>query len=200
MATEKSRREEYSEATRQGLVDSALRLFSERGYTRTSLDDVVSATRVTKGALYHHFTSKQSLFEAAYDRVEEQMQQRVISAASAAGNPWDAALAGLDAFLDFCCEPLYARMVMQEAPVALGYARWRECEEKYAYGLMQDFLKALVDTGTIVPVPLRSATQVTFAMLGGAALALAETPEGHRPQVRDEMADLLRRFLEGLRP
>lgn len=199
MATRKSRREEYSEATREGLIDSALRLFFERGYSRTSLDDVVAATRVTKGALYHHFEGKRALFEAVYDRLGQQMQHRVTTAAAAADNPWHAALGGMDAFLDFCCEPPYARIVMQEAPVALGYRSWRECEEKYAYGLTQAFLESLVQAGIITSVPLHSATQLTFAMFGGAAMAIAEAPEEHKTQVRDETAALMRRFLEGLR-
>jgi len=44
----------------------------------------------------------------------------VASAASAA-DPWDAALLGLDAFLDKCCDPKYGRLVWQEGPTALGW-------------------------------------------------------------------------------
>ncbi|MGH3328155.1 MAG: TetR/AcrR family transcriptional regulator [Streptomycetales bacterium] len=199
MATVKSRRDEYSEATREGLLESALQLFAERGYIRTSLDDIASAARVTKGALYHHFGGKQALFEAVLDRLEMRMQQRVMQAASGAGDAWDASLAGIDAFLTVSCEPAYARLVIQEGPVALGWERWRECEEKYAYGLVQSFLRALIETGSIAPVPLESATQVTFGMLNAAALALAEAPNAERPRVKAEMAALLRRFLLGLR-
>ncbi|MGH3345029.1 MAG: TetR/AcrR family transcriptional regulator [Carbonactinosporaceae bacterium] len=199
MATVKSRREEYSDATRAGLLDSALQLFAERGYARTSLDDIASATRVTKGALYHHFDGKQALFEAVLDRLEIGMQERVTRAASGAGDAWAATQAGLDAFLTLCCEPAYARIVMQEGPVALGWERWRECEEKYAYGLVQTFLRALIDAGAIAAVPLESATRITFGMLSAAALALAEAPDDEKPRVKDEVAGLLRGFLLGLR-
>jgi AcrR family transcriptional regulator len=64
MTEVKSRREMYSEATRAALLDEATALFAERGYAGTSLEDVASASQVTRGAVYHHFASKQALFEA----------------------------------------------------------------------------------------------------------------------------------------
>ena len=68
VVTMRSRRVDYSESTRQALVDSALDLFTKRGYAGTSLEAIVKRARVTKGALYHHFSGKQALFEAAFDR------------------------------------------------------------------------------------------------------------------------------------
>jgi AcrR family transcriptional regulator len=46
------------------LLDEATALFAERGHAGTSLEDVASASQVTRGAVYHHFASKQALFEA----------------------------------------------------------------------------------------------------------------------------------------
>ncbi|WP_110207649.1 TetR/AcrR family transcriptional regulator [Nocardioides daejeonensis] len=47
--------------TRGQLVDSALRLFEEQGFDRTSLQQIVSDAELTKGAFYHHFQSKEDL-------------------------------------------------------------------------------------------------------------------------------------------
>src|SRR3989442_3448107 len=70
VATMRSRRADYSESTRQALVDSAVEMFAKRGYAATSLDAIAKRARVTKGALYHHFSGKQALFEAAFEAVE----------------------------------------------------------------------------------------------------------------------------------
>src|ERR687888_1776001 len=70
VVTMRSRRLDYSESTRKALVDSAIELFTRHGYAATSLDAVAKRARVTKGALYHHFSGKQALFEAAFDAVE----------------------------------------------------------------------------------------------------------------------------------
>src|SRR3954453_8289785 len=97
--TGKSRREEYSAATRRALVDSATTLFAERGYARTSLDDIAAGARVTKGALYGHFASKQALFRAVLQELEGATAAEVRRAAQAADTAWDASLVGLNTFL-----------------------------------------------------------------------------------------------------
>src|SRR3954466_13737024 len=47
------------------IAAAALRLFCERGYYPTTIDDVATAAGVTKGAVYHHFNSKEHLLETA---------------------------------------------------------------------------------------------------------------------------------------
>lgn len=194
----KSRREQYSEATRAALLDAATAQFAERGYVRTALDDVATATQVTRGAVYHHFDGKQALFEAVLDRLETEAMQRISEAAARTSDPWDAALAGLDAFLDRCCDPVYGRVVWQEGPVALGWSGWKECEEKYAYGLTEQFLRNLMEAGYVDPAPLETSSRLVFGLLGAAGLALAEADDASKRQTRDDCADLIRSMLTGL--
>jgi AcrR family transcriptional regulator len=194
----KSRRELYSEATRAALLDEATRLFAARGYAGTSLEDVASASQVTRGAVYHHFEGKQALFEAVLDAQETRAIARITAAASAA-DPLEAALQALEAFLDHCCDPVYGRLVWLEAPAALGWHRWREYEQKYAYGLVERFMTALVDAGYLADRALGSMVRFSFWMLGGAGLALAEAPAADKPRLREEWSYLIRRTLSGLR-
>jgi AcrR family transcriptional regulator len=53
--------------TRQRLLDEAERLFRERGYAATSLEQVAEAAEVTKGAIYGHFSSKEDLLLSAIE-------------------------------------------------------------------------------------------------------------------------------------
>src|SRR5579864_6983233 len=106
----KSRREMYSEATRAALLDEATTLFAERGYAGTSLEEIASASQVTRGAVYHHFASKQALFEAVLSTQETRAIAEIMAAATA-DDPWDAATLALDAYLDQCCDPVYGRLV-----------------------------------------------------------------------------------------
>ena len=194
----KSRRELYSEATRAALLDEATTLFAERGYAGTSLEDVASASRVTRGAVYHHFASKQALFEAVLDLQEERATTEIVAAAAAA-NPWDAAMLALDAYLTHCCDPVYGRLVWLEGPAALGWHRWRECEKKYSYGLVEQFIRDLVDGGYVDGRAFDSLVQFSFWMLGGAGLAVAEAPPGDKPRVRDEWRYLIGQAISSLR-
>jgi AcrR family transcriptional regulator len=199
MSRPKSRRELYSEATRAALLETATAMFAERGFVRTSLDDIAVATQVTRGAVYHHFESKQAVFEAVLDALEQRMTERVGAAAVGQPDAWQAAMAGLDEFLDMCCEQTYGRLCWLEGPIALGWTRWMEYEEKYAYAVIDGFLQAAREAGLLAPVPARTTTQLVFHLLGGVGRTIAEADESDRKGVRDECGVTVRRMLDGLR-
>ena len=60
-------RAESKERTRQRLLAEAQRLFRERGYAATSLEQIAEAAEVTKGAIYGHFASKEDLLLSAIE-------------------------------------------------------------------------------------------------------------------------------------
>lgn len=53
--------------TRAAIVESAFRLFIERGYEGASMADLVAVTGLSKGAVYHHFRDKDALHDAAIE-------------------------------------------------------------------------------------------------------------------------------------
>jgi AcrR family transcriptional regulator len=59
--------QQRSEETRARIIESAIKLFSNRGYNAASVDDVCEEAGISKGAFYHHFKSKQALFLALLD-------------------------------------------------------------------------------------------------------------------------------------
>jgi AcrR family transcriptional regulator len=60
-----------SEATREKILEAALRLFRKRGFERTTMRDVAKAAGLAVGAAYYYFPSKQALVLAYYDRTQE---------------------------------------------------------------------------------------------------------------------------------
>ncbi|MEW1655421.1 MULTISPECIES: TetR/AcrR family transcriptional regulator [unclassified Streptomyces] len=68
----------------QRLLATATRLFAEQGYDRTSVQEIVDAAGVTKGALYHYFGSKEDLLREVYGRVLRLQQERLDHFADAA--------------------------------------------------------------------------------------------------------------------
>ncbi|WP_184541279.1 TetR/AcrR family transcriptional regulator [Streptosporangium becharense] len=65
------------EPVRQRLLSEATRLFAERGFESTSVQEVVSAAGVTKGAMYHYFDSKDDLLHEIYGRVLRMQMERL---------------------------------------------------------------------------------------------------------------------------
>ncbi|MFG2006049.1 TetR family transcriptional regulator [Spirillospora sp. NPDC048911] len=197
MPSVKSRREEYAEATRRALLDAGADLFAERGYAATSIEDVVREARVTRGALYHHFRSKQDLFEAVFEEVELGIVEKVVAAVAAQADPWSQALAGIDAYLDLCLEPRTQELALRQAPIALGWARWREIEERHALGLIRAQVEALVDAGLIRRRSTGMLSGILFGALIEAALAIGAATD--RPRARREAGEILHTLTQALR-
>ena len=61
-------RQSRSEVTRGKIIDAAVEMFNDGGYSSTGLGDIVERTGMTKGALYHHFNSKEALAMAIIDQ------------------------------------------------------------------------------------------------------------------------------------
>lgn len=65
-------RNKYPEETRQLILDVSMKLFFEKGYDETSLQDIIDGLGgMTKGAIYHHFRSKEDILIAVVERISE---------------------------------------------------------------------------------------------------------------------------------
>ena len=191
-----SRRAEYSEATRRAILDSATGLFLEKGYAATSLDEVAGGARVTKGAVYHHFSSKRALYEALSEELEQQAAAAIVEAASTKASPWEGARAGLEAFLERCVDPAYSRLCFQEGPAVMGFDDWWRQGEVYFVALTHSMLESLRSQGLIETDDPEVLAQLLFGSVTAAAILLARSPdpEALLPRVRSELMQFVERF------
>jgi AcrR family transcriptional regulator len=67
--------------TRRRILDTAARIFAERGYLGTSLNELIKATGLAKGGFYFHFASKEALALACLHDRQEQWMGKVMAAA-----------------------------------------------------------------------------------------------------------------------
>ncbi|MCW2767072.1 MAG: transcriptional regulator, TetR family [Nocardioides sp.] len=175
-----SRRAQYSASTKRALIDVAEELFTENGYAAASLDAIVAGARVTKGALYHHFSGKQALFEAVFERVESDASRSIQKALKGKRDPWEKARAGLRAFLDVVQEPRYRRIVIQEGPSVLGYERYREQEERSTFANVVDIVRSVLNAGTweLDEAMLQTFARIFFGAMSsaGESVSSAEDP------------------------
>lgn len=71
-------RNKYPEETVKRILDVAEELFMTRGYERTTMADIVDGLGgLTKGAVYHHFKSKEDIFEAVFERANRPVIERI---------------------------------------------------------------------------------------------------------------------------
>lgn len=84
---------------RQGLLDAAEKLFCQQGYEKTSVQDILDATGLSKGGFYHHFASKDEVMTALCARRAERAAAFTAEALNAAGSPLERINAVLYGFM-----------------------------------------------------------------------------------------------------
>jgi AcrR family transcriptional regulator len=183
-----SRRQQYSASTKRALVDVATDLFTDRGYAGTSLDEIVAGARVTKGALYHHFSGKQALFEAVFEKVEADSTKAIRKAVRDHRDPWEKALSGLRAFLSIVAEPSYRRIVIQEGPAVLGYERFREQEERSTFGIVQEIVSSVLESYDLEASMVETFSRIFFGAMSAAGTAVSSAEDTERASAEVETA------------
>ena len=83
---------------RRQLLDVALRVFAERGFHPTSMNDIADAAGVTKPVLYQHFSSKRALYRELLDDVGAQLLEAITKATAAASGPREQVELGFRAY------------------------------------------------------------------------------------------------------
>ena len=185
-----SRRTHYSSGTRKALIKHAQTLFTQDGYAGTSLDAIVREAKVTKGALYHHFSGKQAVFEAVFELVEAEAAKTIRKALRGHSDPWEKARAGLGAFLEIVQQPEYQRVVIQEGPAILGYERFRESEERSAYAIVNEIVRSTLQASTwdLDEEMTATFTQIFFGALSAAGESVTGATDPDAAVARVESA------------
>ena len=140
-----------SHATRAALLRSGRALFAARGFARTAREEIVERAGVTRGALHHHFGTKQDLFAAVFEELEGELAARIATAAMAGVDPRDQLRRGCHEFLDAALDPAVQRIVLLDAPAVLGWAARREVDARYGLGLVTEGLRAVFAAGPAGP-------------------------------------------------
>jgi AcrR family transcriptional regulator len=188
---------EKGQATRRELVAAATQLFAAQGYDDTSIDNVLEAAGVSRGALYHHFAGKEALFEAVLEEVEVQLAAEVTAAAEATGDPRQMLQAGCLAWLQRLRDPVVRRIVLVDAPAVVGWARWREIDECHWFGLLKSALAESLPPSRLDATSLDVLAHMLLAALNELAfvIARADDPDAAAQAGEAAVVDLLGRLL-----
>jgi AcrR family transcriptional regulator len=164
-------------ATRGQLIEVATRLFAEHGYEGTSIEAVLSAAGVSRGALYHHFAGKEALFEAVVSAVSEQVTAKLTEAVRGCADPLDAMRTAALAWIDLAADPVIQRVVLVDAPSVLGWDRWRAMDDGRTLGAMRIMLQAISDSGRLPAELVAPFSHMILAALDEIVLVIARAPD-----------------------
>ena len=163
--------------TRRAIIETATRLFAEHGYAAVSIEAVLAACQISRGALYHHFQSKEALLEAVFEAVEIDVTAKVLASAANAGGAAAAVQAGCEAFLDLTQDPVVRQIMLTDAPSVLGWDKWREIDERHAFGLMKAALEPAAKEAGIPAALVDAFAHMLLASLSEVALMIAEADD-----------------------
>ena len=184
-------RSQHVEATRRAVLDAARTAFGAKGYAQASVDEIAAAARVTKGAVYHHFSGKEALFRAVHAEVEADAVGRAAGAQITGGSPIDQIVARVNAYLDAALDEEIRRITLVDGPAIVGL----EYEgEEPAHAALRRFIALAIQRGEIVDQDPDVLTHLIrgLALQGGLMIARAADPETTRTALRPALDLMLR--------
>lgn len=183
--------QERRDATSNAVLQSAVKLFGERGYQKTSLEDIAADCGTTIRPIYHYYKNKKSLFLAVAEFREQQLLEvfeNLEAEQGHEGNPlplttyWQV-------FTQVCQEPGFRQIVLLDAPTILGRDRWLKSPIVLkAIDYFYDLYPSLGEQNRIL------VARVFVAALTEAALVLSE----YESQEKQPSFTELLRIFEGL--
>ncbi|MCR6482156.1 TetR/AcrR family transcriptional regulator [Amycolatopsis sp. OK19-0408] len=182
------------QATRDHLVAVATGLFTDHGYDGTSIEAVLRAADVSRGALYHHFPGKDALFEAVLDTVYDRVGKEGARAVEGIEEPAAALRAACLAWIRSTADPVVRQVMLIDAPAVLGWQRWREGDEARTLGKIK---VALRRDGRIPAARVEVFAHVLLAGMNEIAMLVARADDSTSAAKEAEEAagDLLDRLL-----
>ena len=179
------------EATRERVLGAARLLFGERGYEHTSIEEVLESSGVTRGALYHHFPSKTALFDAVLEAVVRELAARA-SQDARGGDALENLRAGARSWMRMAREPAVQQIYLLDPQAVVGWARWRELDERYWLGGLRASFGRLADEGRVPRGQERFLAYTLCAVLTEAALYIAyATDQASAAETAEAGVDLL---------
>jgi AcrR family transcriptional regulator len=164
-------------ATTEAILKAGRRLFGDRGFAATTIDDIAEAAQVAKGAVYHHFATKEAVFEAVFDVVSRDLVADIDRAARTEKDVLAAMVAGTQHYFAACAKGPACQIILRDGPAVLGWERWREIDAQHFGGKFPRALAAAMDAGLIARQPIEPLARLLLGAATEAAVACAGRPD-----------------------
>ncbi|MEP7288073.1 MAG: TetR/AcrR family transcriptional regulator [Chloroflexota bacterium] len=190
------------EDAKQQILAAALALFAEQGFGKTSINDIVRASGLSKGGVYWHFASKDEIVTAIFDQffdgqmtairavladTDLRATEKLTRLIELSGNDLEAMVSQFPSSLEF-----YA-LAARDKPLRIHLVHY--------FGLYQEYIEQLVAQGTADgewrQVDPKSTAMTLIALFEGALLIWGVMPEAFH--LNDQLEKAIALLLEGLK-
>ena len=177
--------------TGRRILAAATAQFAEHGYAEASVDDIATISGVTRGAVYHHYSSKPKLFAAVAEAQQQALSETIAQATVDAADD-NALRLGSHAYLDAITQGAAVRVLLIDGPAVLSWEEWRRLD---ADGPVARLREGLALTGIDAEI-LEPLTAGLSGAMNEIALWLAEQTSDATASVRAHQA--LDRLLDSI--
>ena len=181
----------------QRIIDAAEKVFSDKGYHATLVDEIAEEAQTSKGGVYFHFPNKQAIFLALLDRLAKLLKDRIEHAVQTESAPLRRAEAALKVVLDtFKNHPRLARLFMVEALGAGPEFNQRLVEMRADFAdLIRHYLDEAVQQQAIPPLDTTTAAAAWFGAINEIITrwALAREPSARLDEIYPTLKTMLLR-------
>lgn len=188
-------RTEMIEETRAKLLASARLAFATNGYAQTSMDDFTAEAGLTRGALYHHFGSKEGLLVAVINQIEEEVGARLQAVSDGAPSPWEGFRRRCRTYLELALEPEIRRIILQDARAIFGDVP--QAAQSVGIEAIEVALEGLIAEGTVAPIHAGVMARMIYGAVTEASFWIAEPGRHQKTRLSKALASM-DRLLNGL--
>jgi len=193
--------EQLAAERRQRLIEAALTLFADRGFSRTPIELLCSTAKVTTRHFYEHFDSREAVLIALYEQINLETRATVMKALEVRGkNTEELMFAAIDAFVESCTVDTRRTRILCVEVIGVSsdmFERRRNAVHQFAK-IVSLFTQQLVDSGGLPPGDY---WHTSIAMVGAIRELMVEwLMSEKRPQietVHEQIRRLLRCLIAG---
>lgn len=162
--------EERTENTQALLIEAFRQSLIDHGVTATTIQSVLSRVGLSKGAMYHHFETKQDIIAAVYDFESLQAIERAQASVAGEGKSLNQLMDFISAWMQEVRDLEVSKILFEVGPAALGINKVREIENSHSLKLIEAYLLSAVEEGEIEPQNTELTGLMLNALIGEAVL------------------------------
>jgi len=187
------------EAKRAAILDAAMRLFSQYGYRRTSIDDIAREAEIAKGTVYLSFKSKEEIFRALCENLIERTESEVKAARALDGPVAERLVAMLEAKFGFLFETVYKSAhaaELMDSKNRLSADLFAQLSRRYSK-VLRAVIEEATRAGELAPARLDLDADDLAQMLMAAAHGIEQNATS-RAQYHRKLREIVRVIVAGL--
>lgn len=192
--------------TRENILTAALDVFSQRGFSAARLEDIAQAAEVTRGAIYHHFASKEDLYKALVTERSAGINQLAAEIISQEGTPIEILRRLLISLFEYGEENEEYRALLELAINKVELSKglesiWEDTLKgrRQLAAVFQETLSQGIQAGEIrSDLPVESAAWALVSFMNGVGLIWIQDPQAF--SLREHAEGLADTFFRGIEP